>query len=332
VANSIVQSEAAPAQSATIAPAPDDTSYPTKSAPLNTAVHSERAQLDTAIQIVTPENIAFEYRVAGPFRRLAAYLFDFGLRVGLCVGSFIGFSLTFGLINLTGLGFGIATIVWFVLEWFYGGLFETFWNGQTPGKRIMSLRVLSITGQPINGYQAILRNFLRSADAMPMFFYQFGLITAAANSRFQRLGDLAAGTMVVVEERSRALAVQRIVEPAALQLAAQLPVNLTIGRSLARALSAYVERRDRFTWAARCEIAWHLAEPLRQKYQLPVTTNPDVLLCALYHRAFIAEGHETESPVTRPSGTSWQSGNGSFSAPTLPATMAAAAPTAEVVG
>ena len=55
----------------------------------------------------------------------------------------------------------------FAVSWFYFGLFETFWNGQTPGKRMMGLRVLSVTGQPINAMQAILRNILRAVDAMP---------------------------------------------------------------------------------------------------------------------------------------------------------------------
>ena len=49
----------------------------------------------------------------------------------------------------------------FLVSWFYGGFFEAYWNGQTPGKRIMGLRVLSTNGRPINGYQAVLRNLLR---------------------------------------------------------------------------------------------------------------------------------------------------------------------------
>ena len=55
----------------------------------------------------------------------------------------------------------------FVLEWFYGGLFESLWNGQTPGKRLMGLRVLTTEGQPINGMQAVMRNLLRYADIFP---------------------------------------------------------------------------------------------------------------------------------------------------------------------
>lgn len=65
----------------------------------------------------------------------------------------------------------------------------------------MGIRVVSIEGQPITPLQALLRNILREVDAQPIVFYQVGLRTAMLNRRFQRLGDLACGTMVVVETR-----------------------------------------------------------------------------------------------------------------------------------
>jgi hypothetical protein len=86
-------------------------------------------QLDTRIDIITPENIAFQYRVAGPFRRLPAYFVDALLRALLIAAGGIAFSFSFGSVGLFGLGIGLILIMWFVLSWFYGGLFETFWNG-----------------------------------------------------------------------------------------------------------------------------------------------------------------------------------------------------------
>jgi uncharacterized RDD family membrane protein YckC len=251
-------------------------------------------QLDTRIEIVTPENIAFQYRVAGPFRRLPAYLLDVLFRAAFIF--FVGIILVFtlGLSGLPAFGFGLVCIIWFVLSWFYGGLFETFWNGQTPGKRIMRIRVVSVDGQPINGIQAVLRNFLREVDAQPLYFFQVGLLAAMMNDRFQRLGDLAAGTMVVVEEGHWLRGLTQLNEPEVVQLAAQLPVNFQAKRSLARALSAYVERRGSFAWGRRMEIARHLAEPLREKFGLPPTTNLDLLLCALYYRTFITERQDEE--------------------------------------
>lgn len=250
---------------------------------------SDKNQLDSRIEIVTPENIAFEYRVAGPFFRLPAYLVDLTIRTGIVVIIAIVASLTFGFAGLGTMGIGVALVSWFVLSWFYGGLFETFWNGQTPGKRMMSLRVLSIDGQPINAMQAVLRNVLRAVDGMPMVFYQVGLFTSMMNDRYQRLGDLACGTIVVVEDRPNLAALVQIDDPAARKLATELPVDYLVSRSLARALIKYVERRRFFAPGRRAEIARHVGEILVERFQLPADTSHDLLLCALYHRAFITD-------------------------------------------
>ena len=119
-------------------------------------------QIDTTIEVIAPENIAFTYRVAGPFRRFPAYLLDFLIRVGVL----IALGLLMGLLApaIGGSGGGCVLAGLFVLSWFYGGLFEAYWNGQTPGKRVMGLRVLSTNGRPIDGFQAVLRNLLRTVD------------------------------------------------------------------------------------------------------------------------------------------------------------------------
>jgi uncharacterized RDD family membrane protein YckC len=253
---------------------------------------SQPQQLDTAIRIVTPENIAFEYRLAGPFRRLAAYLLDLIIRIAALAIAAIAILIAFGTLGFIQLGVGVIFFLLFLTEWFYGGLFETFWNGQTPGKHLLKIRVISITGQPISGWQAVLRNLLRVADAMPVLVkiptFQVGLIAMALNDRFQRLGDLVSGTMVVLEEQQKLYGVARVDEPEAIRLAGYLPANFQVSRSLARTLSGYVQRRKGFLPARRAEIARHLGEPLRQKFNLPPGTSYDLLLCALYHLAFIA--------------------------------------------
>ncbi len=120
------------------------------------------APLDTTVEIVTPENIAFRYRLAGPFRRLPALSDRRGHSSGGRRGGVRSAPLlVLGRLGLPGVGFGVAMVCWFVLFWFYGGLFETFWNGQTPGKRLLGIRVLTLDGQPVNALQAILRNVLR---------------------------------------------------------------------------------------------------------------------------------------------------------------------------
>ena len=185
-------------------------------------------------------------------------------------------------------------VIWFVLGWFYFGLFEALWNGQTPGKRLMGIRVVSVEGQPITPFQAILRNILRIADAQPAGLYLVGLVAATLNDRFQRLGDLPSGTMVVIEEQRYLRGVVRIHEPEAIRAAASIPPTFQPSRSLGRVLAAYVQRRQLFPWGRRIEIARHIGEPLRQKFQLPPGTDLDMLLCGLYRRAFIAD--RTEEP------------------------------------
>jgi len=250
---------------------------------------ADRQQLDNAMEIVTPENIAFRYQVAGPFRRLPAYLIDLVIRGAMFVGGTIVVWLVFGLAGLPGLGIGLSLVLWFALGWFYGGLFETFWNGQTPGKRLMRIRVLSVDGQPINGLQAVLRNVLRALDQQPAIFFLVGLVTASLNDRFQRMGDLACGTMVVIEEGPWFRGVIRLSDPEAIRLAGQIPASFQASATMARALAAYVERRGNILPMRRLEIARHLAEPLRAKFDLPPGTDPDMLLCGLYQRTFITD-------------------------------------------
>jgi uncharacterized RDD family membrane protein YckC len=254
-------------------------------------------QLDSRIEIVTPENIAFEYVLAGPFRRLPAFLIDVFIRAAALFVIFV-VCIFFSVIGAGSIGLGMFLIIWFGLSWFYGGLFETLWNGQTPGKRLLGLRVLSLDGQPINALQAVLRNVLRDVDAQPMVgfgvgivipFYMLALIAMASNNRFQRLGDLASGTIVVVERRSQLRGLAAMTQPEVVAFALNLPVNFAASRAMSQALSIYVARRDRFSPPRRFEIARTLAEPLCERWGLPADTNPDLLLCALYYRTFIAD-------------------------------------------
>jgi uncharacterized RDD family membrane protein YckC len=253
-------------------------------------------QIDTCIEIVTPENIAFQYRVAGPFRRLPAFLVDLGIRLGVALLGMIAAMIAFGSIGSASLGLGLGLLLWFVLSWFYGGLFEAFWNGQTPGKRLMGIRVVSVEGQPITPFQAILRNILRDVDAQPVVCYQIGLAAMMLNDRFQRLGDLAAGTMVVIEEQRRLQGVVPSREPEAIRLSALIPPNFQPSRSLTRVLAAYVQRRALFPPGRRLEIARHIAEPLRERLRLPADTDLDMLLCGLYRRAFLVERDQPPEP------------------------------------
>jgi uncharacterized RDD family membrane protein YckC len=259
-------------------------------------------QIDNTIDIVTPENIAFQYRIAGPFRRLPAFLLDLGIR-------FAGFAmlmLALGPLQFFSSGFGAALslVALFLVDWFYGVFFEAFYNGQTPGKRLMGIRVLTTEGHPINAMQATLRNLIRWADMMPLLPFAVvfgvpwlfripaglvGLVSCALSKKFQRLGDVVCGTMVVVEEKSWLVGVSKLEDPRTPQLAEVLPRDFVVPRSMARALAAYVERRKNFTPPRRKQVASHLAQPLLVRFGLPEDTSYDLLLCALYYRTFIAD-------------------------------------------
>ncbi|TWT30051.1 RDD family protein [Blastopirellula retiformator] len=279
--------------------------------------------IDSRLKIVTPENIAFYYQAAGPFRRLTAFLIDFAIRVAVYVLILIAVACS-GLMDAVGplaeLGTAIRFLSFFVLDWFYGALFETYWNGQTPGKRALSIRSVTVDGEPINALQAFGRNLFRYADMMPLAPLPFewlregvgfagpilptfliGLIVPAFNKRFQRLGDLLVSTMVVIEDRSWLMKIAKIEDDRARQLADYIPPNFVAGPSLCKAVATYVERRRFFTTARRREIARHLAEPMLRQFNLPADTSYDLMLCALYYRTFLsdrsADGTASESSV-----------------------------------
>ncbi len=273
-------------------------------------------QLDTVIDVVTPENIAFEYQTAGPTRRALAYFLDYIFRavIFISVGMFLLF--TSMLPGVAVLGISFYLLMWFTLEWFYGGLFEALWNGQTPGKWILGLRVLTTSGRPINGLQAIARNIFRFVDLMPLvpriafaallgvslaepggwiiliiLFSPFPtcaccLITMMSNKRYRRMGDLVCDTMVISEAQNWLWGLPKIDDPKVKVWASELP-PLAVGRQLANALSRYVGRRKSFPPQRRAEIAAPLGQALIRQLGLIENTDCDLLLCALYYRTFI---------------------------------------------
>jgi uncharacterized RDD family membrane protein YckC len=276
---------------------------------------ADARQIDSTIDVVTPENISFRYQLAGPFRRFPAFVIDLAIRVSILISMFILVVAT-GFLGPGGstLGITLTLLAWFVLEWFYGGLLETFWNGQTVGKRMLGMRVLQIDGQPINGLQAVMRNILRLVDMMPLIPLGAGigeegpwpiptcliglLVPIAWGGRYQRLGDLVCGTMVVVEERHWLAAVAKIDDPATCQLAAVLPPDFQVSHLHSQALASYVERRRYLSALRRAGIARHLGEPLVARFGLPAETDHDRLLCALYYRTFVVPTSERQPTST----------------------------------
>lgn len=267
---------------------------------------NEKAQIDSAIDIKTAENIAFAYRTAGPFRRGVAFGIDYAIRIFV----FVAAGIVLGILGvltggaLSSIGAFFFLLLWFITECFYGALFETFMNGQTPGKWILGVRVVTREGQPINAMQAVLRNLFRWVDMSPPVYFWFegpdqyiplnitclvALVTMSIDPRFRRLGDLVAGTMVVVNERNWLIGMAKLDDPRAMKLAAYIPADFEVNRAMGQSLAAYVERRRFFSEARRREIARYLGAPLVRLFGFPSDTSHDLLLCALYYRKFVAD-------------------------------------------
>ena len=153
--------------------------------------------LDTIHAVQTPEGVDLVLRAAGPVPRGLAWAADTLLQGAIA----LGLSFAFGILG-GGFGTGLFLIGLFVLVWFYPVIFEVRAHGQTPGKRMLGLRVVQENGTPVGWSESVLRNFLLVADFLPLF-YLAGLLTMFLDSSFRRLGDLAAGTLVVYADAPR---------------------------------------------------------------------------------------------------------------------------------
>ena len=166
----------------------------------------ERRGFADQLSIETPEQVALQFPVAGLGSRFVALLLDHLLQFGALLALvlvMVGVGAAGGhrANDLPGKWFLAGfTLVVFLLLWGYFSLFEAFWHGQTPGKRAMHLRVIKDTGRQITLFEALARNLLRFADYLPSL-YLAGTITMLANRRNKRLGDLAAGTLVIHERQ-----------------------------------------------------------------------------------------------------------------------------------
>lgn len=147
-------------------------------------------RIDDQLHIDTPEGARLTLSPAGPIPRALAYGLDLALR-GLLLAI-----LAVPLMLLGGHGQGLFLVVLFVLEWFYPIFFEMLWQGRTPGKRALGLAVVHDNGAPLTFNGSLVRNLLRTADLFPIC-YLTGFVVMLVSPRQQRLGDLAADTLVI---------------------------------------------------------------------------------------------------------------------------------------
>jgi uncharacterized RDD family membrane protein YckC len=204
--------------------------------------------LDTRYQVETPEGIDLPLRPAGLPVRALAFCIDLGLR-GLILG------VLFTVLAFLGkLGAGLGSILLFAVSWWYMVLFEVLNQGRSPGKQWMGLRVVQDDGTPIGWSASLLRNLLRFVDVMP-FGYFLGAISCLQHPTFKRLGDLAAGTLVIYSE-------QPLPRPDLPEATPRRPAfALTLTEQ--RAILGFAERQGELSEARVNELASILAQPLQ---------------------------------------------------------------------
>ena len=220
--------------------------------------------------IQTPEGIVFPFLLASPITRFLAWIVDIA-----CIG--ILCSICGSIISIVGwisfdISRGLLIFCYFIISIGYGMVMEWYWRGQTLGKRLLHLRVVDAQGLHLHFSQIVVRNLLRAVDSLPGL-YLFGGIVALINTRGQRLGDIAANTIVIRNPPSYEPDLKQILAgkynsfrnyP---HLTALLRQRVSVEES-GIALQALL-RRDELDPVARVELYTQIANRLRQAAPFP---------------------------------------------------------------
>jgi uncharacterized RDD family membrane protein YckC len=238
--------------------------------------------LSRQLVVVTPENVEVTFDLAGLGTRFLASLMDYVL-VGLVMLALI-LLLVYAFANLLGLTgtwlVAACILLGFMVDWCYFIGFESGWRGQTPGKRRMGLRVLRAGGFPVDRRAIIIRNFMRAVDFLPGF-YSAGVVSIFASSQNQRLGDMAAGTVVVREEAETA---EHPLHPQPAPARFPADVVSRLSPDGAELLRGYMGRRQDLDDEVRERIATGLIRLFARQLDLPEAAlhPPDASLMSLW--------------------------------------------------
>jgi len=229
------------------------------------------------IVILTPENVEVTYELAGVGSRFVAIFIDTLLQalataVGILVLYLAG-QMDF-LDPLPTWGAALGIVLLFLIWWGYFVLFETVWSGQTPGKRAMGLRVVQDKGFPVDFRTVLIRNLVRVADFLPGL-YGIGVLFVWFHPQYKRLGDLAAGTLVIrerEEEPIQPVALPPLLTPrpeASLKVLDPTTITLSdLTRHDLEVAKRYLERRGEIDLETQRRIARQIALPLLQRLGL----------------------------------------------------------------
>jgi uncharacterized RDD family membrane protein YckC len=238
--------------------------------------------LDTTVEIETPEHIRFRHRIAGPARRALAYAIDCAVRFVLVLGVvfLVATARPGSAETLQGASTGLQLVLLFLIDWAYYVLFETLWSGRSPGKRLLSLRVVKDGGHPLTFTDSLLRNLVRAADFLP-FAYAVGLVVMSNDKSFRRLGDLAAGTIVILEQRSAVLGSIVVKPPPTAAELRALPQRLPLSGEELEGVELFLRRVGTLSVLREAELA-EMVAPLFAK-RMGVRYKDPVRFLALLH-------------------------------------------------
>ncbi len=221
--------------------------------------------MDRIVSVRTPESISFAFELAGLGSRFLAVVLDLLIQIAVLAALFLG--LAYASVRLPHIklqegtlaqSIGIAFVVAIVFLIFFGYfiLFEAYWDGRTPGKKLLGIRVVRDGGYPLDAGSAVIRNIVRVAEAAAAF-YAISAISTLLSPENKRLGDYAAGTIVVRESPS-----VRPADLAASPVAAGFSMLTDAERSL---IARFVARRKAMTPVHRTRMAREIAGMVRPR-------------------------------------------------------------------
>jgi uncharacterized RDD family membrane protein YckC len=228
--------------------------------------------VDRTLEVRTPESIAFSYELAGLGSRFLALMVDQVIQIAALIAIFGSIFLALMRVVAarhgpppvsdkvaTSLAIAFVVAVVFVIFYGYFIVFEALWNGQTPGKRLLGLRVVRDGGYPIDFGASLIRNLIRIGEQL-IGYYILAAISALISPENKRLGDLAAGTIVVRDAR---LAAPRA--PAARDDEPVYASTAYLSGEERGLVKRFLERRDALSVERRSELAAQLAGRVRDR-------------------------------------------------------------------
>ncbi|HKX32761.1 MAG TPA: RDD family protein [Blastocatellia bacterium] len=240
---------------------------------------------DEILTVETPEHIELQFALATIGNRFLACMIDHVIQVfAVALTAILAINLSAGVRTVSEAVIektedfslwvlALYSLASFLIFFGYFVFFETFWSGQTPGKRLMKLRVIQEDGRSITFFSSLIRNLIRGADIMPIPFYSVGLVSVFSSARAKRLGDFVANTVVIKERAAEAPSFDEVFESEVIDTALQRVAPAVDFRGDVRlvadseilAVETFLRRRHSIPDRPRKFLAWRIAVPLLEK-------------------------------------------------------------------